>query len=119
MNGEIIKIKLKKGKIKINASLSALCSAHGLVPTKVVKQFVDISEKSLIDKFYVNLHVEEGDFKVTLAENPDASYVKTLVKEVNKQQLLKAYAEKTIHKSTAKSVETRFKELKGLMQSFQ
>ena len=42
-NTNTVKLKVKKSKIKINASISALCSKLGVIPVKLIQEIKKIN----------------------------------------------------------------------------
>lgn len=109
-------IRLKKDKIKINASLSAICTKLNLIPTKVVEEFKKIAEKTTQKKFMVLLKLKDTSFEVELLGNPDVCYLKQFKSE-NDEKLLESYAKQTLTKSNALNLKGRLSELKGILRS--
>ena len=118
-----IKFRLKKGKIKINASLSSICNSLGLIPTKVLAEFTNIADKLEPNehKFFVELCADETDFTVKLIDNSDAAqlrkFLKTTTEKTKIQQFIRDYAEQTIEK-TLNNLQGRISQLKGILRSF-
>lgn len=116
-------LRLKRSKLKINASLSAICSGLDLLPVKVLSEFTEISKKASTEKFFVNLlKNQDGSFKVDLLPSPDSEELRKLIRGSKDQKRvlegIRLYAESTPDKSLSGSVENRYKELLGHYRSF-
>lgn len=128
---EGIIFRLKKSKLKINASLSAICTKLDLIPTKVLSGFEASSKEVPIqqEKFFVKLvkTTENTDgFKLKIIEGPDSDFLRSLKKqylntpetdEKLKKEILQ-YAIKTMNKSLCKDPSSRVNELIGHYRSF-
>ena len=117
--------RLKKSKLKINASLSSICTRLDLIPTKVLAKFEECSKKLPLaqEKFFVLLtkpNETSSDFTVEILPNPDSEYIKS-IKNFDTQNIkdkLYQYAKETKEKSLANDTDSRYKELLGHYSSF-
>ena len=114
-----VTLRLKKDKVKINATLSALFSRLSLNPVKTLDQINKAGKNSHSKIFYVDLLVDpQGNLKLELKQNPDTLNLKELVDNGRiDQRKLREYAEKTLEKSLAHDLEGRLRELKGVLRS--
>jgi ribosomal protein L11 len=119
---EQIKLRLKKDKLKINATLSSVFNMLGLNP---VKTLADIGEKAKTlpknrNKFFVKIvQYEDDSCELDLMDFPDSVYLKQITSQigVDYSEKLTQYAKQTMHKSYCKTVEGRVKELEGILKS--
>lgn len=123
--------RLKKSKLKINASLSAICSKLDLLPTKVLSRFEAKSKEVPVaqEKFFLSLTKQssaQDGFDLVLLPNPDSTHLRNLRKqhirektsESNIKKEIHEYASSTMFKSYTTSIESRFNELMGHYNSF-
>ena len=117
-------VRVTRGKIKINASLTGICNSLGVPPNKAVTAFNEVlpSVPLIQKKFYVRLFMEGGELKAQLLDVTDTEKVRQmLLSEPDKQKLqilLEDYAKATVNKTAAFTVSKRLNELKGILRSF-
>jgi hypothetical protein len=114
-------MKVKPHKLKINATMSAICSKNNLIPNKVLTVIKD-RVSGIKDKVcYGNLvKIDDSEVDFVILPNPDTLNLKKIVSENSSEQLQKAirqYAIDTLDKTYCPSLDKRINELRGIIKS--
>lgn len=112
----------KPSKLRLSATLSALSSKMGVIPTKLVASLKDVLKQKQTRTYLDLTSYEDKTYKVELSKPTGPELIKQIYNNHKTDPLaiekkLIQYAKESLHSSYAQTLEARIKELKGTLDS--